>query len=442
MSGSTSLGFLAGMTLGLVVLALAVEVSALQAQVIKRVAPNKESTATTASSRQALERERKRLEADVALTAKLIAQSQATQQRSLGEVRLLDRQIALRRRLLETNEQEIDALEEEIDDLEALVGAMRSDVTTLQRSYGKLAVLSYKLQNRHSTFLWLLASDDFAQAYDRLMYLREMQRLRRLQIGLVRRAKGRLDQQLAEIEAAKNSKQDLLIARKTEKQRLDTNRAQKTAVVQQLKVKQSEYQQQLSAYRSKLAAVQRDIERLIREEIDRAARAEAAARARATRAGRATTADANTIAERDNLKRLSALFERNQGKLPWPLPPNRSVVTSTFGINEDPSGARVQNDGVFLRTESEQPIRAVFNGKVTHVRSNRVIGTVVIIQHGAYRSVYVNLSNVLVKEGEEVSTLQTIGTYAPKDEGSAELQFLIYNNRTPVDPLKWIVPKN
>ena len=394
---------------------------------VRKLSSSEGSVSELKQSRQALERERKRLEADVELTARLIAQTQATQKRSLSELRLLDRQITLRRELLRTNEAEIDALEAEIDELEGVVGAMHTDLDSMKRSYGRLAMLAYKVQNKHSALLWLLASEDFAQAYDRLMVLRELRRFRAAQIGLIRRSQGRVDRELAALNARRSEKQDLLIARKAEKQRLDRNRSQKNQTLAQLKAKQGSYQQQLSSYRQRLAAVQRDIERLIKEEIDRAARAEAAARARANRGGRPDPTDAVTLAERENLKRLSALFEKNQGRLPWPVAANRAVITGSFG-----------------RSEGEQPIRAVFNGKVTHVRSNRVIGTVVIIQHGRYRSVYVNLTNVLVKEGEEVSTLQPIGTVAPEAEGRAggELQFLIYHDRTPVNPQAWIVPKS
>lgn len=411
---------------------------------VRKLSSSEGSVSELKQSRQALERERKRLEADVELTARLIAQTQATQKRSLSELRLLDRQITLRRELLRTNEAEIDALEAEIDELEGVVGAMHTDLDSMKRSYGRLAMLAYKVQNKHSALLWLLASEDFAQAYDRLMVLRELRRFRAAQIGLIRRSQGRVDRELAALNARRSEKQDLLIARKAEKQRLDRNRSQKNQTLAQLKAKQGSYQQQLSSYRQRLAAVQRDIERLIKEEIDRAARAEAAARARANRGGRPDPTDAVTLAERENLKRLSALFEKNQGRLPWPVAANRAVITGSFGRSEDPTGGTVQNDGISLSTEGEQPIRAVFNGKVTHVRSNRVIGTVVIIQHGRYRSVYVNLTNVLVKEGDEVSTLQPIGTVAPEAEGRAggELQFLIYHDRTPVNPQAWIVPKS
>ena len=64
----------------------------------------------------------------------------------------------------------------------------------------------------------------------------------------------------------------------------------------------------------------------------------------------------------------------------------------------------------------------------------------VIIQHGNYRTVYANLSQISVREGENVSAKQNIGrvfTDADNDN-KTELYFQIYNGRSVMNPESWI----
>jgi len=63
----------------------------------------------------------------------------------------------------------------------------------------------------------------------------------------------------------------------------------------------------------------------------------------------------------------------------------------------------------------------------------------VIIQHGNYRTVYANLTQIFVREGDHVSSKQAIGKiYTDDDENKTELYFQIYNGRNVQNPENWI----
>jgi len=64
----------------------------------------------------------------------------------------------------------------------------------------------------------------------------------------------------------------------------------------------------------------------------------------------------------------------------------------------------------------------------------------VIVQHGNYRTVYSNLSQLKVKQGDKVKAKQALGTiYSdPDDDNKTEVYFQIYKDRQLLDPTPWL----
>lgn len=120
----------------------------------------------------------------------------------------------------------------------------------------------------------------------------------------------------------------------------------------------------------------------------------------------------------------------NQNEVDWTWPtkgkPKTSFTESTKGI--DISGTK------------GQPIVAVGNGKVIHVGSNlRGYGKLVIIQHSAtFLSAYAHNSQILVKEGDQVTKGQKIAEMGDTDTDQVKLHFEIRRLGKPVDPLKYL----
>ena len=64
----------------------------------------------------------------------------------------------------------------------------------------------------------------------------------------------------------------------------------------------------------------------------------------------------------------------------------------------------------------------------------------VLVQHGNYITAYKNLSKVYVKKGDKVVSNQTIGeVFTNNTTGKSTIQFSVFQNTTPVNPLLWII---
>ena len=82
-------------------------------------------------------------------------------------------------------------------------------------------------------------------------------------------------------------------------------------------------------------------------------------------------------------------------------------------------------------------VKAVLEGDVSTVFSIEGNWTV-IIKHGKYFTVYGNLKSVSVAKNEKITAGQLLGTAASNADGNGEIEFILMQERTNVDPEKWV----
>jgi septal ring factor EnvC (AmiA/AmiB activator) len=96
--------------------------------------------------------------------------------------------------------------------------------------------------------------------------------------------------------------------------------------------------------------------------------------------------------------------------------------------------------GIGIAAEEGAPVTAVAGGSVVFAQPYLGYGPSVILSHGAgYYSVYLFLSDIIVRQGDAVILGQEIGRVggSATPEG-AHLEFQIRINRQAVDPLPWL----
>ena len=84
--------------------------------------------------------------------------------------------------------------------------------------------------------------------------------------------------------------------------------------------------------------------------------------------------------------------------------------------------------------------QAVYGGKVSGVYMIPGYGTVVIVSHGNYYTVYGNLTSATVKVGDVVKQGQGVGSVADSEDnpGHGLIHFEVWHNREKQNPLSWI----
>jgi len=119
------------------------------------------------------------------------------------------------------------------------------------------------------------------------------------------------------------------------------------------------------------------------------------------------------------------------GSLSWAWPTKGKVIS---GFNDG------GNKGIDIAGNKGQPIQAAAPGKVIYSGSDlRGYGKLVIVKHNnTYLSVYANNSNILVKEGQQVSAGQKIAEMGDTDSNTVKLHFEIRQQGKSVDPAKFL----
>jgi septal ring factor EnvC (AmiA/AmiB activator) len=127
----------------------------------------------------------------------------------------------------------------------------------------------------------------------------------------------------------------------------------------------------------------------------------------------------------------------SRGKLPWPVA--KGVICQPYGEYEHPAikGFIMNNNGVEICSNKGSQARAVFGGEVTSIAIAPTGGKLIIIRHGEYLSVYMNIGVVFVKQGDKVSIKQALGTILDED-GKTSMNLQIWKGQKTMDPSGWL----
>ena len=379
--------------------------------------------------RKTLEANKKKLENEIAQTEKQLDQTRNRRKNTVAELQLVNSNISKREELISGLNKEVNLTNREINNLSSKITRLSNDIETLKEEYAEMIVSSQRHRNQYSLLMFIFASQDFNQAWRRLRYMGQYNDYLKKQVALIKEKQVVLRDSKEKLEEERESKKELVREQQTAKQKLEKEKQNKNRLVSQLKSKENKLRKQMKEQQKKVNQLNAQIQKIIEEEIRRS-------QEEARKKGESSSG--NTYALTPEEKTLSSNFESNKGKLPWPL--ERGVISGKFGTHPHPviSSVTVTNNGIDILTDKNAPVRAVFSGEVCNVGS--VYGLrFVIIRHGAYVTVYANLDQVYVKEGDKVDTKEKIGrVYYDAEEGKSELQFQVWKSTAKQNPEYWI----
>ena len=384
-------------------------------------------------TRESLERERRDLEKSIKLTNELLAETQKSAETSLNQLVILNSQIQKRQSLIRIINNETQLLTRQILSHSKVIEELSQELEELKDSYAKMIYYAYRNQNSYQRLMFIFSSDDFNQAYLRLKYLQQYARHRQIQAERIVETRDDLDLKIAELKSQKRRQEALLAEEKIELSLLSEEKEQQTQVVEELKYQEAELKKQMEEHQKMVSELDNAIAKIIEEERRRAAER---ARAEGKPAGREYELTPEEI-------ELSKNFASNRGKLPWPV--ERGVITAGFGERDHPvlRGIKIQNNGVDIATVEGGKARAIFEGTVSRVIYIPGSNYSVIIRHGEFRSVYSNLSQVSVQNGQKISTRQELGVVATNSrEAKTEINLQIWRETEKLNPAQWIARQN
>jgi len=390
-----------------------------------------------------MEQQLKDAQAEIEITNKLLSEATRTAQTSLNRLNLLSTQLLNRRKIITLLNQEVTAIDNQMASMQREINQLEKELAEKRENYGKSIRNMSIRRNSQDKLLFILSADDFMQSIRRMRYLREYADWQKRQaLDVIEKQKEVAEKKQA-LEKTREDKQSLLAVREQEQKKLQTEEAGQKVEVQNLNRRRQQLQSDLNKKRQQAAALDKTIEKLIEEEIARAEAARKAAEKSGTvkpgeeRVASAANGYAMTQAERQ----LSNNFEENRGRLPAPVSAGYTIVSS-FGEHQHQElrHVRTNNNGIDLQTSPGTDARSVFDGEVTRIFVVPGYNNSIIVRHGNYLTVYSNLSQVYVKQGDKVKTRQALGrVFTDEKENNATiLHFELRKEKTKLNPTLWI----
>ena len=375
-------------------------------------------SAVAQKSKNQLQKEKQQNIERIKEVEKIISETSAQKKNTLGELNAIKQRIKQQEELINSIDEEVRILNSEIGENNDIIFALEDDLTKLKKEFAAMLSAAQKVNNSTTRLTFLFSAESFDQLIMRMRYMEQYTTTRKLQAEQILKVQEQLSGQVKKIENRRTEKSKLLNEELRENDNLASLRKKQNTVVKSLEKEEKKLRKDVDNTKKVIAQLDKLINDMIREEMERAAKAN-------TKTSEATIA-------------LSSSFADNKNKFPWPV--SSGFVSQKFGKQNHPvlKGIVLQNDGVNIQTKENEKVKSIFEGEVTRVAFIKTMGTVVIIKHGEYFTLYAGLKEVFVKAGQKVDVNQEIGKVFSNSEGITELKFQIRKNVTPLDPQVWL----
>jgi septal ring factor EnvC (AmiA/AmiB activator) len=409
-----------------------------------------------AQTESQLRRKKEAIQREIEQLQKNLNKTASGKKLTIQQINTINAQIRLRQDKIGTINSEIKNLDNQISQNTNTVHTLQGQLGDLKKEYAGMIRFAQRNRNSYDKMMFIFAAKDFNQAYKRIKYLQQFSQYRKKQAGYIENTQQDLNGKIKVLDKTLREKSDLLKEQERERERLGKDKSEQSVVLKKLSKDEKQFKQDITSRKKQQAQIDRAITAAIQRAIEEARR-KAAEEARRKAAEEARIAAAKAKAENKPVPtapatptakakstgelltatpeaaRLSAGFENNRGRLPWPVA--TGTITERFGMHKIDQ-ASYTNDGVDITTTDGATVRAVFAGKVAAVQV--MMGrTVVLINHGEYFTVYQNLKSVSVSVGNSVDTKQTIGVVANTGD-DAVLKFQIRRGQAALNPEAWI----
>ena len=415
-----------------------------------------------------LELKRSDLQKQIAETEELLKTTNKNVGSQLNGLNALTGQIEERRRYIDNINNDLQEVDSELVVLDRQLDTLKISLEEKKHRYEASLRYLYKNHSIQEKLMFIFSAESLSQTYNRLRYVREYATYQRLQGNEIIRKQEQVTQKQEELQSVREEKIRLLAERAQERRKLEIQEQKAQEVIKDLRSKQKSLQNEISRKRREANQLNNQIDKLIAIEIENArkraeeeARKEAAeAKKKAEAEAKRKAADNKTAATTTTTKsatsattaktevytmskvdrELSSNFASNRGKLPMPIT-SSYIIVSHYG-QYNVAGLRnvtLDNKGIDIQGKPGAQARAIFNGKVAAVfQLNGLFN--VLVRHGSYISVYCNLSKSDVKQGDDVTTRQILGTvYSDaSDNNHTVLHFQLRKEKDKLNPEVWL----
>lgn len=416
------------------------------------------------TSAKSIKQQQKVTKQEIKKTNKKIKDNTAETARSLNRLNLIEAEMVAQKKTIDSIVGELAVVNRKLALVEDSIASNERELARLKDNYLR-AVRSVRARSSSmDRLLFIFSAETFHQAYRRMRYLQQFSEWRGKQAVKINETQERLQVQKDTLAVYKNQRAIALDRQNAERRALKKKQQEQSKEVATLKKEGKALQKVLAEQKRKAAKLEEALNKLIAEEERKAAlRAkeeekrrkaqkakEEAAKKETPKIGKPSASETKKTVESGKSsgysmteaeRTLSGSFESNKGNLLFPVTGKYTIV-KPFGRQRHPELKYVETDngGIDIEVAQGSNARAVFDGKVSAVFRQDGFNTIVMVRHGNYLTIYVNLSEIYVANGDVVKAGQAIGKIFsdPDDDNRTILHFEVRKEREKLNPQKWV----
>lgn len=403
---------------------------------------------------------------EIAETSKKITANTRETSRQLARLNALSGEITNTTREIGKMQQGVDSLDSRIAATADSIASLQGRVEAMRRTYASALRSTQGSNGAMNTLAFIFSSETFSHAWQRVRYLQRFGQWRRNQTERITRAADSLELHRMGLDTLRRER-SVAVARMSLSQRqLEAQRKETDQLVGKLRSEGSSLKALLKEKERKARALDSELDKLIAEEQRRREKEQREAERREKEAQRKadknkttgkTTADSKTTTSTTSGgtakttatptsfaaadRALTGSFESNKGRLLFPVAGRYRVVRG-FGRQKHPELEHVETDnsGIDIEAVGGGKARAVFKGRVSEIFKQPGYGTIIMVRHGNYLTIYANLSQIDVHKGQDVEAGQSLGTIYPDpdEDDRSILHFELRKERTKLNPMQWV----
>lgn len=378
-------------------------------------------------SKDQLEKQRNKLLKEIEKTSNYLKNTRKNKATTLSQYKALESQIDNRKKLIANIKEDISRADREIGINNKKRDSLQAVKTKIANQYAVMIKNDYIKKLSNNKYTYLLSAENLNQFLLRWRYIKQFENFVKFKEEEINSLNNYIDASTKKIQLALNDRKVLLAAEEKNYKQLQIEIRRKDELLKKLSEEEVKLSNELAKQQKEREKLNLAIEKIILAEL-------AARNAKEAETGKESKLPAEVVT-------LSKNFEQNKSKLPWPV--KSGYISSKFGDQPHPTlkTLTITNNGIDIRTGNNQDVQCIFDGKVVGITKVPGFKTMVIIQHGAYYSVYSNLENVTIKKDELVKAGKVIGRIIKDTDQEAELHFELWKDKTKLNPELWLKPR-
>ncbi len=360
-----------------------------------------------------------RLRKEIEIFENRIKQAQKEEKITLELIDDYERKDNLLRKLISELKQQVNENDRTIKQLKEEILKSENEIKSLKEQYANYVKALYKRGRTHDLEL-ILTAKSVNQMLTRTVYLKKFSEHRKRTIDSIYTIQTKLKNQKNELEVVLSKQRELLAEKEREELNLLASIKEKRELLEKIRKNKQNFQAQLERRKKAVKELETVIAKLIEEERTRKMKEEKELKPK--------------------VPEVKGNFAKLRGNLPWPV--DNGKIVNRFGEQVHPVLKTVTlNYGVDIAVPENSPVKAVADGIVSKIFWLPSFENLIILTHeDGFRTVYANLSDIFVNEGETVKAGQIIGRSGDSIEGSI-VHFEIWYERQQQNPELWLSKK-